>query len=158
MFEGVPVSTDPQAQQVAALPWRRAGGDVEVLLITSRTSRRWLIPKGWPIAGKSAAEAALQEAFEEAGVRGEANVEPIGSYCYDKILKDGTSLLCQVAVYAMDVQQELEDWPELGQRERRWLRLGDASELIHEPQLRRLLEAASCEALLSTARPLRAAS
>ncbi|AKR57737.1 Bis(5'-nucleosyl)-tetraphosphatase (asymmetrical) [Devosia sp. H5989] len=143
------------AQQVAALPWRRCGaGEVEVLLITSRTSRRWLIPKGWPIAGKTPAEAALQEAFEEAGVRGEANVVPFGSYRYEKLLKDGTLLPCTVTVYAMDVLQELEDWPEVSERERRWLRLDEAQALIHEPHLRRLLCEATCQMLLATARPM----
>lgn len=146
------------AQQVAALPWRRcAGGAVEVLLITSRTSRRWLVPKGWPIAGKSPAEAALQEAFEEAGIRGEANVTPFGSYRYEKLMKDGTLLPCQVAVYAMHVQQELDDWPEFAQRERRWLSLEEAGTLIHEPQLQRLFREATCDMLASTARPLQAA-
>lgn len=150
-----PHSKTQQAQQVAALPWRRCGRDeVEVLLITSRTSRRWLIPKGWPIAGKSAAEAALQEAFEEAGVRGEANLSPVGCYSYDKLLKDGTALPCQVTVYAMNVQKELDDWPELGQRERRWMSLAQARTLIHEPQLQALLAAATAAGLLATARPL----
>lgn len=143
------------AQQVAALPWRRcAGGEIEILLITSRTSRRWLIPKGWPIAGKSAAEAALQEAFEEAGVRGEANVVPFGSYRYEKLLKDGTLLPCQVTVYAMDVRQELDDWPELEERERRWLSLAEAAGMIHEPHLQRLLRETTGEMLRATARPV----
>ncbi|MBI4045516.1 MAG: NUDIX hydrolase [Devosia nanyangense] len=145
------------AQQVAALPWRRcAGGEIEILLITSRTSRRWLIPKGWPIAGKSAAEAALQEAFEEAGVRGEANVVPFGSYRYEKLLKDGTLLPCQVTVYAMDVRQELDDWPELEERERRWLSLAEAAGMIHEPHLQRLLRETTDEMLRATARPVEA--
>ncbi|CDP50652.1 NUDIX hydrolase [Paradevosia shaoguanensis] len=145
------------AQQVAALPWRRcAGGEIEILLITSRTSRRWLIPKGWPIAGKSAAEAALQEAFEEAGVRGEANVVPFGSYRYEKLLKDGTLLPCQVTVYAMDVRQELDDWPELEERERRWLSLAEAAGMIHEPHLQRLLRETTGEMLRATARPVEA--
>ncbi|QMV03952.1 NUDIX domain-containing protein [Devosia sp. D6-9] len=145
------------AQQVAALPWRRcAGGEIEILLITSRTSRRWLIPKGWPIAGKSAAEAALQEAFEEAGVRGEANVVPFGSYRYEKLLKDGTLLPCQVTVYAMDVRQELDDWPELEERERRWLGLAEAAGMIHEPHLQRLLRETTGEMLRATARPVEA--
>lgn len=147
------------AQQVAALPWRRcARGNVEVLLITSRTSRRWLVPKGWPIAGKSAPEAALQEAFEEAGIRGEANVVPFGSYRYEKLMKDGAILPCQVTVYAMDVQQELDAWPELGQRERRWVSLEEAATLIHEPQLQCLLREATAKMLLATARPMQAAS
>jgi len=145
------------AQQVAALPWRRcAGGEIEILLITSRTSRRWLIPKGWPIAGKSAAEAALQEAFEEAGVRGETNVVPFGSYRYEKLLKDGTLLPCQVTVYAMDVRQELDDWPELEERERRWLSLAEAAGMIHEPHLQRLLRETTGEMLRATARPVEA--
>ena len=84
-------------------------------------------------------------------------VARIGSYRYEKLMKDGTLLPCQVTVYAMHVQQELDDWPEFAQRERRWLSLEEAGALIHEPQLQRLFREATCDMLKSTARPLQAA-
>ena len=76
------------SQQYAALPWRQTQG-FEILLITSRETRRWVIPKGWPMPGHSAAESAAQEAYEEAGVRGQMSAEPAGHYAYKKRLRGG---------------------------------------------------------------------
>ena len=77
---------EPRAQ-FAALPWRRnADGEVEVLMITSRDTRRWVIPKGWPIKGIKSPKSAAQEAFEEAGVIGKVRKSPVGAYAYDTIL------------------------------------------------------------------------
>lgn len=111
--------TDPEhadarpARQVAALVWRLAPSGVDVLLITSRATRRWVLPKGWPIKGRSAAEAAAQEAFEEAGVVAAPTSEPVGSYQYDKVLRDGSLLPCTVDVFAMPMLRLLEEWPEM---------------------------------------------
>ena len=76
------------SQQYAALPWRNAQG-FEILLITSRETRRWVIPKGWPMPGNSPAESAAQEAYEEAGIRGKIAVQAIGHYGYRKRLRGG---------------------------------------------------------------------
>ena len=71
-------------QQVAALCWRRRKGTVEVLLVTSRETRRWVIPKGWPMDGLADYNAARREAFEEAGVEGHMRREPLGTFFYEK--------------------------------------------------------------------------
>src|ERR1700761_4167940 len=87
--------------QFAALPWRRQGdGLFKVLLITSRETRRWVIPKGWPMAGHTPCEAAAQEAYEEAGLVGEPGQDSIGAYTYDKRLRDGTARPVTVQVFA----------------------------------------------------------
>ena len=126
---------EPRAQ-FAALPWRRAAdGQVEVLLITSRETKRWVIPKGWPIKGKTSAKSAAQEAFEEAGVRGKISKGPVGGYAYDKRLKSGRLQHVRVAVFALLVDTEADAYPELGQREKRWLPLADAAALVDEPEL-----------------------
>jgi len=122
--------------QFAALPWRRnADGEVEVLLITSRETRRWVIPKGWPIKGMKSAKSAAREAFEEAGVAGKIGKTRIGGYAYDKRLKNGRLQHVRVASFALNVESEAEVYPELGQREKRWLPLADAAALVAEPEL-----------------------
>jgi len=126
---------EPRAQ-FAALPWRRnAEGEVEVMLITSRETRRWVIPKGWPIKGMKSAKSAAREAFEEAGVVGKVAKRPIGAYAYDKRLRNGRLQHVRVAVFALNVESEAEAYPELGQREKRWLPLADAASLVAEPEL-----------------------
>jgi 8-oxo-dGTP pyrophosphatase MutT (NUDIX family) len=138
-----PSSREPDREprtQFAALPWRRgAGGEVEVLLITSRETRRWVIPKGWPIKGVKSAKCAAQEAFEEAGVRGKVSKRPVGSYAYDKRLKNGRLQHVRVAVVGLQVEEEADAYPELGQREKRWLPIADAARLVDEPELMVLL-------------------
>ena len=88
---GAPVETDREPRhQYAALPWRRGDdGALEVLLITSRESRRWVIPKGWPIKGLNSKKSAAREAFEEAGVLGAVGKKKLGDYHYDKRLRSG---------------------------------------------------------------------
>lgn len=127
------------ALQLAALVWRPGADGLELLLVTSRISRRWLIPKGWPISGKSDAESALQEAYEEAGILAQASEKPIGEYHYIKLLKDGTSVPCTVHVYALAVDEQLNDWPERSQRDRRWFSPADAAAAVTEPDLARFL-------------------
>jgi 8-oxo-dGTP pyrophosphatase MutT (NUDIX family) len=125
-------------QQYGALAWRQANG-VEVLLITSRQTKRWLIPKGWPIDGKSPAEGAAQEAFEEAGVRGMANSVSLGSFNYEKRFKGSVSQFCRVGVFALEVKEILEDWPEAHERERRWYPADEAAALVDEAQLAEII-------------------
>jgi len=134
-----PSSREPDREpraQFAALPWRRSpDGEIEVLLITSRETKRWVIPKGWPINGKTSAKSAAQEAFEEAGVRGKVAKGPVGAYAYDKRLKNGRLQHVRVAVFALQVESEAEAYPEHGQREKRWLPLAEAATLVAEPEL-----------------------
>jgi 8-oxo-dGTP pyrophosphatase MutT (NUDIX family) len=140
---GKPSSREPDREpraQFAALPWRRsAGGGVEVLLITSRETRRWVIPKGWPIKGKSSFKSAAREAFEEAGVQGRITKKPLGAYAYDKRLKNGRLQHVRVAVFSLHVETEADAYLEQGQREKLWLSPPDAARKVDEPELMVLL-------------------
>jgi 8-oxo-dGTP pyrophosphatase MutT (NUDIX family) len=127
--------------QYAALPWRLAGdGAVEVLLITSRETRRWVIPKGWPIRGMKSKMSAAREAFEEAGIEGQMG-KKLGLYHYQKRLRSGRIHPVRVAVYPMQVAFEHEDWPEKGQREKHWLGPDEASVLVEEAELQAIIAA-----------------
>lgn len=138
-----PSSREPDREprvQFAALPWRRnASGAVEVLLITSRETRRWVIPKGWPIMSRSSAKSAAQEAFEEAGVVGKIAKAPIGVFAYDKRLKNGRLQHVRVAVFPLHVEREQDVYPEKGQREKLWTSPSEAATLVTEPELMVLL-------------------
>lgn len=135
--ESVPI------RQIAALPYRTEGNAIDapvrILLITSRESGRWVIPKGNPTAGISAHAAAALEAEEEAGVCGLVCPTPIGSYRYRKRRRNGASLMVDVDVFPLAVNQELDRWKEQGQRERRWFALAEAAEAVEEPDLRDLI-------------------
>ena len=122
---------------------RRADGSVEVLLITSRDTRRWVVPRGNPIAGKSPAESAAQEAYEEAGIVGEVGPDAIGRYSYEKRRRLGTLVPAVVHLFPMKVAEERDDWPEKGQRERRWFAAGEAAAAVHEAELAQLIRAAA---------------
>lgn len=126
--------------QYAALPWRRRpDGALEVLLITSRETRRWVIPKGWPIKLMKPGVTAAQEAFEEAGVLGQLARKSLGTFRYDKHLKSGRLQHVRVRVFALEVREERAAWPELGQRSRHWTTPAEAAGMVDEPELRALL-------------------
>ncbi|WP_040668411.1 NUDIX hydrolase [Rhizobium giardinii] len=132
----------PPLEQYGALCYRRnkALGQIEVLLITSRDTLRWVIPKGWPMNGKKPHEVAAREAFEEAGVRGKAKKKPLGYFHY---LKDG-KVPCLVQVHAIEVDELIGKYPERGQRELDWVTCSEAAARVNEPELKglfRLLEA-----------------
>ncbi len=120
------------------LPLRLGQSGPEVLLITSRESRRWIIPKGWPMKGLKPHQAAAQEAREEAGISGKVSKRPIGTYTYVKRLTN-SSQPCRVTVYRLDVEEERDKFRERGQRARRWLSLAEAVDLVDEPSLAALL-------------------
>ncbi len=124
--------------QVAALPVRLGAGGLEVMLISSRETRRWIVPKGWPMKGRKDHEAAAREALEEAGVSGKVRKRPLGAYTYDKRVADGLQP-CRVMVYLLEVEKELSSWREKGQRQRQWFTLWAAAELVSEPGLARLM-------------------
>jgi 8-oxo-dGTP pyrophosphatase MutT (NUDIX family) len=125
--------------QYGALCWREAGSGLEVLLVTSRDTGRWIIPKGWPMLGLAPETAAAQEAWEEAGVEGIVNPLCLGRYGYQKILSDAAQVPCAVAVYGLKVQRLAEKYPESKERTRRWFRPEDAAGLVAEPDLSRLI-------------------
>ena len=127
-------------QQYAVLPWRRAG-DLEILLITSRETGRWVVPKGWPMRGHSEAESAAQEAYEEAGIRGRIAEQPMGYYDYNKRLRGGGKKPFRVDVFSLEVTEILDLWPEAHQRRRQWVSPEQAATLVHEPQLAALIRA-----------------
>jgi 8-oxo-dGTP pyrophosphatase MutT (NUDIX family) len=129
--------------QVAALPMRRnSDGSCRVLLVTSRETRRWIIPKGWPLPEHEDHAAAAREALEEAGVLGVADAVSIGSYVYEKRRRAGPATV-RVAVYLLEVTEELADLPESQQRERAWFTRAEAADRVDEPELRDLLRQAS---------------
>lgn len=127
-------------RQVAALPYAiDADGKARVMLITSREQRRWVVPKGNPIAGLNLHEAAAHEAFEEAGVSGIPCPTALGEYRYLKRRRDGTTRNVTVAVFPLAYQRQADEWPEQDERETRWFSLGEASEAVDEPELKALI-------------------
>lgn len=128
-----------EAKQVAALPVRKAGdGSLEVLLVTSRETGRWVIPKGWPSKRLKDKDAAAREARQEAGVTGKIRGKPLGGYRYRKIEPGGSRLL-DVTVYLLKVERERKRWPEQNERERSWMALEVAARRVREPNLRQLI-------------------
>jgi 8-oxo-dGTP pyrophosphatase MutT (NUDIX family) len=126
--------------QYAALPYRSKGkSELEVMLVTSRGTRRWIIPKGWPKIGLPPHRTAEEEAYEEAGVAGKVGKKHIGSYSYDKVLKKGLTASCRVQVFPLRVTRQHKQWPEKHQRETRWYRPVEAARFVKEPSLRRLI-------------------
>lgn len=133
---------DKGSEQLAALPWRRLpDGTVRVLLITSRETRRWVIPKGWPMPGLAPGKAAEREAYEEAGVVGDALTEPLGEYGYGKRLRGGRVQEVKVLVFAMEILVEQLAFPEQGQRDKLWVTPAEAADLVDEPELSALIRA-----------------
>lgn len=137
--------------QYGAICWRRLGVRLEVLLITSRDTGRWIIPKGWPITGLTPEASAAQEAFEEAGVEGNPSDACIGHYSYEKALDkprgQQLSLPCVVAVYPLQVNALRDSFPERHQRRRKWFTPKKAARKVAEPDLQGLLD--GFEALLA---------
>jgi 8-oxo-dGTP pyrophosphatase MutT (NUDIX family) len=128
-------------RQCAAIPCVDVGGTPLVLLITTRGTGRWTVPKGWPKRSLGDAELAAQEAFEEAGVAGEISPEPIGSYEYTKRLHLFAWIRCRVAVYLLRVDRQYLSWPEKESRTLRWVAPGLAATMVRERKLSDLLNA-----------------
>ena len=125
--------------QFGALPFRIRDGSVEILLITSRGTGRWSIPKGWPMDGETPAGAAATEAFEEAGVEGKLFHQVLGFYAYDKGFA-GERLPCVVAVFPLKVKKQLKSFPEKQERRRKWVSRKKAAQLVGEPELRQIIK------------------
>lgn len=137
-----PVIIDPGMQeprlQVAALPFRRRKV-LEIMLVSTLDSGRWVIPKGWPMKGFASHEAAAREAFEEAGLVGEIDDTPVGQFHYFKRKKNGAVWLCRVDVFAMQVKEQRRIWPEKAQRKTKWFALEAAAMAVSDQELGELL-------------------
>ncbi len=129
----------PVLPQAAALCYRLARGHPEVLLITSRKAQRWIIPKGWLIDGLSASETAAQEAWEEAGVIGTCVPVKLGQFSMAKTCAKRGPVLCAVDVYPLHVDQVQNQFPEAGQRKRKWCTLQKAASKVNSPDLAAIL-------------------
>lgn len=127
------------AQQAAALVWRPARNGMEVLLITSRGTGRWVLPKGWPEKGEHYCDAALREAREEAGVEGKVSPDAIGSFVFDKDLGEGIARNCEVFVFPVKLVKERSKWPEHKQRKRVWVSAERAATMVREPELAEII-------------------
>jgi len=127
--------------QFAALPFRyEDDGRPRIMLLTSRETRRWVIPKGWPMHGRKPHEVAAQEAFEEACLLGTIiGKRPIGSYHYEKQLPRNHSALCEVMIFLFLVERQLENWPEKAERETIWFEPAEACQLVDEGGLAEIL-------------------
>lgn len=126
--------------QYAALPLgREPGGGLRVMLVTSRETKRWIIPKGWPIKGLEGPDVAAREAYEEAGLRGEIGPEPVGSYTYEKRLKNRGMVTCLVQVFPLEVRKQLKRWPEKGERQTQWFAPEQAATMVGEAELAALI-------------------
>ena len=125
--------------QFAALCYRVVKDKVQVLVISSRGTGRWILPKGWPMDGKTPAEAALQEAWEEAGVIGKVVSAPLGLYSYQKVQDHAHDFPCIAVVYAVKVKSLSKDFPEAGERRVKWVGRKKAAKLVDEPELSQIL-------------------
>jgi 8-oxo-dGTP pyrophosphatase MutT (NUDIX family) len=133
------LTVDGASRQYAALPYR-THEDPEFLLITSRETGRWVLPKGWPMKGKKPHVCAAREALEEAGVKGKIGKSAIGCYRYVKQLPSDATVACSVDVYPLMVERQLKRWPEQGQRSFGWFDAARAASLVDESELARVIE------------------
>ena len=135
-----PILRRPARYQVAALCYRRTEGRFEILLVTSRETRRWILPKGWPKKGFGASGTAREEAWEEAGVtpRG-TSPRHIGRYSYDKRMTGGVPVPTNVDVYAIETETLSDAFPEADERDRRWVTPVEAAEMVQEEDLSDLI-------------------
>lgn len=127
--------------QYGALPYRfTSNAALEILVVTTRQTRSWIVPKGWPIRRLSPAKSAAREAWEEAGVRGRIGPKPIGAFFYDKALDEtGASVTCEVKIFPLLVERHSETWPEVDQRVVQWVDPQRAMALVKEPGLKALI-------------------
>lgn len=132
---------DKPRRQFAAIPTMLdPNGQPLVLLVTSRGSGRWIVPKGWPMANHTGRQVALQEAWEEAGITGVIpGKHPLGHFNYHKMLAGGGHICCRVEAFLMRVEREEAEWPEQAQRQRRWFTPREAAALVTEPELQQLI-------------------
>jgi 8-oxo-dGTP pyrophosphatase MutT (NUDIX family) len=129
----------PCRVQVAALPWRKGPDGVEVMLITSRDTGRWVLPKGWPEGNEKLWDAAAREAGEEAGIEGAVAPAELGRYYYAKAMPSGQAKRCEVHVFPMEIDRVKDSWPERKSRRRQWFSPDAAASSVREPDLADLI-------------------
>lgn len=129
----------PCRLQVAALPWRRTKRGIEIMLITSRGTNRWLLPKGWPEVDEELWDSAAREAHEEAGLKGVIASQEAGRYTYAKVMGAGDDVRCEVLVYPLEVGGVADKWKEKGERKRKWVAPAKAAEMVAEADLATLI-------------------
>lgn len=121
------------------MPWRDTGHGVEIMLITSRDTGRWVLPKGWPEAKELLCEAAAREAGEEAGLRGTISHHEAGRYFYAKALASGEEVPCEVLVFPLQVDKIADRWKEKRSRTRKWVSPAEAVRMVNEPDLGQII-------------------
>ena len=134
-----PAQSDVKTQ-FAALCFRVIKDKPEVLLITSRGTKRWIVPKGWPMSDKTPGNCALREAYEEAGVIGRVSERPLGIYPYYKLMDDGTEVPCAGLVFPVHVSALKAEYPEAAERRRKWFSVRKAAVRVDEPALAALIK------------------
>lgn len=145
----LPILRRPPRYQVAAMCYRAEGGAFRVLLLTSRKTKRYVLPKGWPKMGLDAIETAREEAWEEGGVRLEEQGRRIGRYSYRKRMRGDVPVGTEVDVFAFRVISEEDNFPEAAERNRRWVDPREAAQLVDEPELAAILRDAEALVLSS---------
>jgi 8-oxo-dGTP pyrophosphatase MutT (NUDIX family) len=131
--------TMPCRLQVAALPWRQVDSEIEIMLITSRDTGRWVLPKGWPEAREPLSTAAAREATEEAGLSGRISHVEVGRYFYAKALASGEEVPCEVLVFPLQVDTVADRWKERNSRTRKWVAVTEAATMVNEPDLSQII-------------------
>lgn len=125
--------------QFAALCYRIKDDKVQICLVTSRRSGRWIVPKGWPMNGETPMDAAATEAFEEAGVRGKIHSRPVGVFSYYKV-RSADELPCMAVVYPLHVKKVLKRWPEDKERTRKWVSRKKAAAMVDDAELSAIIQ------------------
>ncbi|WP_370932026.1 NUDIX hydrolase [Bartonella sp. DGB1] len=126
--------------QVGAIAYKYINNKYEILLVTSKTSKRWIIPKGWPQKNKNLSESALQETIEEAGATGNITQIPVGHYYYEKLSRSKQkSKKIRLDVFGLEVTEIYQDWQERYQRCRQWFTADEAVLIIEQPELAQLV-------------------
>ncbi|MEM8592359.1 MAG: NUDIX hydrolase [Pseudomonadota bacterium] len=126
--------------QFAALPFRVVDGNVQILLVTSRRTKRWILPKGWPEDGMTPGECAAREAWEEGGVEGKGYDICLGVYSFEKFVKGAPDLPVMGLVFPLRVKKVHRTWPEAKERGRAWFSPKKAASAVDMPELKRILK------------------
>lgn len=131
-------SEAPRVLQIGALPRRQAEGGVEIMLVSSRKAKQWIIPKGWPIPERSDSAVAAIRALEEAGLLGVVSCRSVGRFYHQKRTARVNSLI-EVLVYPIRVLRQRNRWREKKRRVTHWFSPASAMEKVSNPELRKLI-------------------